>query len=119
MSIARVQGTLSVSRALGDVGFKQLKERLFPGVAFAGDLVTATPETRLVRLPAGPCFVILACDGLWDVLSNDKAAELAALELRRGGPDGPRAAAQALVEKAVSRGTLDNVTVMVVEVNLA
>lgn len=36
--------------------------------------VTATPDVQEIPLTGGEDFLILACDGLWDFLSEDDAA---------------------------------------------
>jgi len=54
---SRVAGMLAVSRAIGDAPFK-------------GCGVIATPEVFCVQQPEID-YVILACDGLLDVLSNE------------------------------------------------
>ena len=63
----RINGSLNLSRALGDMAYKQSKE-LGPD----GQMVTAVPEVRSLRLEPGDEFLILACDGIWDVLSNQQ-----------------------------------------------
>lgn len=37
--------------------------------------VTAVPDIRKIALDGGEDFLILACDGLWDHLSEDDAAK--------------------------------------------
>lgn len=114
VSISRVQGSLSVSRAMGDTGFKMNKKVLFQK-DFVDDLVIAKPEVGTRSLGKGNLsFLILACDGLWDVLTNEKAAFHCWQVLQKGGT--PKDAAHALVQKSIERGTLDNVSVMVVRI---
>lgn len=48
-------------------------------VKFVGDFeykpyVIAIPDVREISLNGGEDFIILACDGLWDYLSEDDAA---------------------------------------------
>lgn len=38
--------------------------------------VTAVPEVREIPLDGGEDFLILACDGLWDFVSEDFAAQV-------------------------------------------
>lgn len=62
MTNKRVNGQLAVSRALGDNDFKgRLK------------LVTACPEITHLKLQQADDFVLMACDGLWDVLTSQQA----------------------------------------------
>lgn len=51
-SVWRVQGSLAVSRALGDQHLKRW--------------VTAEPETRVLRIESECKFLLLGTDGLWD-----------------------------------------------------
>jgi protein phosphatase 1L len=97
----RVMGMLAVSRALGDMHFKKNDHFPIP-------LVTASPELVSEFLAPEDEFLILACDGLWDVISNQDAVDLV-----KGFTD-PEEAAAALVEAALKAGTLDNVSAIVV-----
>lgn len=64
--IQRVNGSLAVSRALGDFEYKSNVER-----GQCEQLVSPEPEiTCLDRDPADQ-FIILACDGIFDVMSNE------------------------------------------------
>ncbi|XVE58654.1 hypothetical protein DITRI_Ditri04bG0186200 [Diplodiscus trichospermus] len=75
---ARVEGILAMSRAIGD---KYLKP-----------VVTSEPEiTFTKREPEDECL-ILASDGLWDVMSSDLACEVAR-ECLKEGSNGDTAAA--------------------------
>jgi protein phosphatase 2C len=85
--------SLGMSRSLGDFSFKR------------DGRVRALPEVRAFRFEAPLSIdIVIACDGLWDVW---KAEE--------GVPAG-RQPARELVEAALSRGTDDNVTVMVLRI---
>lgn len=113
VTIGRVMGTLSVSRALGDVGFKNLKDQFFKK-KFSADLVIPTPDVskhNVSNTDKHRTFVIVACDGLWDVLTNEKACVIVQKVLQTGGT--AKEAARLLVSRAVKRGTLDNVSVVV------
>lgn len=70
-------------------------------------------------------ILLLASDGLWDVLSNQEACTLAKRCLRRARQRGAsrqsaaRIAATVLTRAAVDRGSRDNVTVVVVDLSSA
>lgn len=94
----RVAGVLATSRALGDL---PLKEKRF---------VTAEPDILTFDLTElQPKFMILATDGLWDCFSNEEAVEYIKERLSE-----PHFGAKSLVLQAYYRGSLDNITVMVV-----
>jgi len=75
----RVKGSLALSRAIGDLGFKQT-----PGLGPEAQMVTAMPDVRVEQLRAGDEFVILACDGIWDVMSSQQAVDFVRERLRNG-----------------------------------
>lgn len=54
----RVQGSLAVSRGIGDKHLKQW--------------IIAEPETKVLRIKPDCEFLILASDGLWDKVINFK-----------------------------------------------
>jgi len=66
----RVNGSLNLSRAIGDMEYKQRKD-LTP----KEHAVTAYPELFSVGLHKEDEFVILACDGIWDVMTNQEAVD--------------------------------------------
>ncbi|CAH0560983.1 unnamed protein product [Brassicogethes aeneus] len=63
----RVNGNLALSRALGDFIFKR-------NAAFTAEqqIVTAFPEVEERELNSDWEFLVLACDGIWDVMSNEE-----------------------------------------------
>lgn len=91
----RVGGVLAVSRAIGD---RQLKPH-----------VIAQPQVKHFTIGPSDTAVVLATDGLWDVMSNSEAAALAVRYMD------PQAAASALVQEALIRGSADNVTALVID----
>jgi len=62
---SRVQGMLALSRALGDFDYKG-NERMRP----KEQAVTAFPEIKVSSIQGDTEFIILACDGIWDVMTN-------------------------------------------------
>merc|ERR1712070_1169568 len=62
---------LAVSRAFGDLLLKEPENYGCESVA-PGGLVTAEPEHQTLDVdPAVDRFLVLACDGIWDVLRDD------------------------------------------------
>ncbi|XP_076948221.1 putative protein phosphatase 2C member 13, mitochondrial [Bidens hawaiensis] len=90
----RVGGVLAMSRAFGNRMLKQF--------------VVAEPEIQEQELDEEFELLVLASDGLWDVVPNEDAVSLALLE------EEPESAARKLVETAFSRGSADNITCIVV-----
>ncbi len=93
--VPRVQGLLSMSRSLGDAPLKPF--------------VTAEPRIAEGVLGRGKDMAIIACDGLWDVLTSEEAAAIAR------SAAGPDEAARLLETGAMERGSMDNITVIVLD----
>lgn len=81
------------------------------------NLVSSEPETRIVEILSDCEFIILASDGLWDVVSNQEAVDIARPlclgEEEHGG--GLLGACRELVEVAIARESMDDITVMIVQ----
>jgi len=75
------------------------------------EFVVGSPYTTSTPLAANDEFLILACDGLWDVATDQKAVDL--VKDVQDCDD----AAKALMEFALNEGTRDNVTVVVIRFN--
>lgn len=107
----RVLGVLATSRSIGDQYLKPF--------------VICKPEVTVRELTNRDEFLILASDGLWDVMSNEVACRVVRRclkgRLRRKSLDNivsenrAAEAAALLVELAIARGTKDNISVIVVE----
>ncbi|KAM7277057.1 hypothetical protein ACFE04_018923 [Oxalis oulophora] len=66
----RVNGSLNLSRAIGDMEFKQNKF-LSPD----RQIVCANPDINVVELCDDDEFMVLACDGIWDCLSSQQLVD--------------------------------------------
>lgn len=98
---------LAVSRAFGDLLMKEPHRYGCAGVT--GALVSALPEIHTFDLhPNEDRFLILACDGIWDVLSDDEAVAVC-VEHRTAD-----VAAQGLIRRSFEVGSDDNLTALVV-----
>jgi serine/threonine protein phosphatase PrpC len=103
----RVQGSLAVSRAIGDSHMKEW--------------ISAEPDTRKIEITSDCEFLILASDGLWDKVSNQEAVDIARPFCVEKQPDlaplggGLTAACKKLVALAVTRKSHDDVSVMIVQ----
>ncbi|PIA40897.1 hypothetical protein AQUCO_02400157v1 [Aquilegia coerulea] len=90
----RVGGVLAVSRAFGDRLLKQY--------------VVADPEIQEEVVDSSLEFLILASDGLWDVVTNEEAVSMIK------SIEDPEEAAKMLMQEAYQRGSADNITCVVV-----
>jgi len=91
----RVQGVLIVSRAIGDCKYKEY--------------VTAEPDIMEYKICREDEFLILASDGLWDVVSAQEAVN----EVRRSSGE-LDLASERLMNMAQGLGSSDDVTISVV-----
>ncbi|KAK3185044.1 hypothetical protein Dsin_032330 [Dipteronia sinensis] len=96
--VARVNGQLAVSRAFGD---KNLKSHL-----------RSDPDVRGADIDEDTDLLILASDGLWKVMSNQEAVDIA-----RKIKD-PQKAAKQLVAEALNKDSKDDISCIVVRFNV-
>ncbi|KAL8130036.1 hypothetical protein V2J09_019191 [Rumex salicifolius] len=66
----RVNGSLNLARAIGDMEFK--RNKFLP---VDKQIVTANPDINTVELCNDDDFLILACDGIWDCMSNQQLVD--------------------------------------------
>lgn len=109
----RVNGVLALSRALGDVAYQPhvtvrkkgfeigfFKKRFF--------LSQYRPDVLEMDINEAIEYIILACDGLWDVMSNEEVIDI----VKQVGS--PAAAAITIRDMAYQLGSSDNISVIVI-----
>lgn len=95
---------LAITRSLGDSEMK--------------DFVSGRPfATSTALLPASDKVLLVACDGLWDVIGDQEACRLASDMVLEQGMSSAQAA-EALVDLALDRGSFDNISVIVCRLSL-
>lgn len=114
---ARVNGNLNLSRAIGDLEYKKRSD-LKP----EEQTICSTPDIVVRELTPEDEFIVLACDGVWDVMSNQDICDFIRprLEKRMELKD----IAEEVLERCCSEdpaktnglGT-DNMTVIIVKLN--
>jgi len=125
----RVMGELAITRAFGDKSFKmgikamleEEAEELAGGMSenhqakdLTAPLVSAEPEIASMVLSNNDEFLLLACDGLFDVFRSQDAIALARQELiaHRGEP---AEVARILSDQAIRvRRSRDNVSILII-----
>jgi len=113
---SRVNGSLALSRALGDREFKQNHE-----IDATEQAVTAYPDVRVEHMSAGDEFFVIACDGIWDVLDNQGCCAniKSSFETRTSADEGLQFAAENLLDSclAPSPGGIgcDNMSAIIVQ----
>lgn len=93
----RVEGVLAVSRSIGDVSLQPF--------------VTAEPEIIEKNIEPEDEYLVLASDGLWDVMENEYVAKMVL-----SGSKQFLQIAKTLCTEAIILGSQDNVTALVVDI---
>ncbi len=71
-------------------------------------------EIRIVaRDPSADQFLVLACDGIWDVLTNDDVAAFV-LARTHEGVDNIGVLAETLIDEGLARNSRDNMSAVIV-----
>nr|KJB67987.1 hypothetical protein B456_010G222200 [Gossypium raimondii]KJB67989.1 hypothetical protein B456_010G222200 [Gossypium raimondii] len=70
IQVGRINGSLNLARAIGDVEFKQNKT-----LPAEKQIVTANPDINAVELCDDDEFLVLACDGIWDCMSSQQLVD--------------------------------------------
>ncbi|PHU26822.1 putative protein phosphatase 2C 47 [Capsicum chinense] len=99
-----LNGQLSVARALGDWHIKGEKGEKGP--------LSSEPEFEELILSEEDEFLIIGCDGLWDVVSSQYAVTIVRKELMLHND--PEKCSKFLVKEALKRNCCDNLTVLVI-----
>lgn len=99
--------SIAVSRSIGDAGFKH--ERYTRGKPSG---LIAIPHVESRELSEDDTFLILACDGLWDVLTPEDAVRMVKDHMDQGMD--PQAIAETMTDWAYANGSTDNITVLLV-----
>ena len=94
----RVNGNLAVSRAIGDG-----KDKKF---------VIGEAEVTTVDLDGSEDYLVVACDGIWDVVNGEEMSDCMKQHFLNGGTMAN--AAKSVVEFARTEGSGDNLTAIVV-----
>lgn len=112
----RVNGNINLSRSLGDLEYKGV-----PNMPAERQAVTAMPDVRSVRLTPDDDFLVMCCDGIWDILSSQECVNFI---YERLGQKDLKAIAEDVCDRCLARSTTenegrgcDNMTVVIVAFN--
>ena len=78
-----------------------------------------TPEVTVTPIKKGD-MILLACDGIWDVVSNDEAAGIVSAVVSGEAEEGSKSLAVAcdnLLTECLKRDSRDNMTAMLVRID--
>lgn len=106
-------GGLSVSRTIGDIPSKD------PRLGGAQSCVIPTPEIGEYPVKQNSDFMVLACDGIYDVLSNEEVSNAVWESIERyvkfmDLEEVSRMAAENVMKASFDKRSMDNVTVIVI-----
>lgn len=103
----RINGTLAVSRALGDFEFKKDELR-----GPCEQLVSPEPEITIIERRPEDQFLILACDGIWDVMSNSDLCEYVRYKLMI--EPSLENVCSSVIDVCLRKGSRDNMSIIIV-----
>lgn len=75
----RVNGGLNLSRAIGDHGYKMNKE-----LSADEQMISALPDLKCLTLEPEDEFMVLACDGIWNYMTNEEVVGFVKARLEQG-----------------------------------
>ncbi|XP_050510598.1 protein phosphatase 1A [Diabrotica virgifera virgifera] len=106
--IQRVNGSLAVSRALGDFDYKNVE-----GMGPCEQLVSPEPEIFVrERDDISDEFLVLACDGIWDVMSNEDLC--AYIHHRLCITDNLKEVTSQVIDTCLYKGSRDNMSIVLI-----
>jgi serine/threonine protein phosphatase PrpC len=105
----RVDGDLAVSRGLGDFSYKSIE-----GLPVREQKVIPVPEFVVYpRDPSRDEFLVLACDGIWDVATNEECTDFVQNLLEEGESDLGLICEEAL-DTCLEKNSRDNMTIAMI-----
>ncbi|KAL4589857.1 hypothetical protein LXL04_002768 [Taraxacum kok-saghyz] len=102
-----LNGQIGVTRAIGNFHIKGLK-----GIGGNCGPLSAEPEIKMMTLTHEDEFLIIGSDGIWDVFRNQNAVDFVRRRLQEHND--VKRCCKEMVEEALKRGAVDNLTVVVV-----
>eukprot|EP01017_Pseudomicrothorax_dubius_P038552 TRINITY_DN5794_c0_g1_i2.p1 TRINITY_DN5794_c0_g1~~TRINITY_DN5794_c0_g1_i2.p1 ORF type:complete len:308 (+),score=50.78 TRINITY_DN5794_c0_g1_i2:102-1025(+) len=110
----RVNGNLSLSRAIGDLEYKKN-----PNMPLDQQLIIATPEIRTEQINKDDQFLLVGCDGIWEQHNSQEIVDLVQAKLRDMTP---KRAVEQLLDELLAPNTqsgigCDNMTCVLIIFN--
>jgi serine/threonine protein phosphatase PrpC len=97
--VMRVNGAVAVSRAFGNIRHR---------------VITPDADVVIHELSGDEEYVVVACDGLWDVMTTEQVRKFVRNYMKKHGKR-TKGISEALVNEALKLGSTDNVSVVFVE----
>ncbi|KAL7721327.1 Protein phosphatase 2C [Entamoeba marina] len=111
----RVNGNLNLTRTIGDLMYKQQPE-LRP----EGQIISCYPDITKYELDGNEKLLVLACDGIWDVLTNEQIIEKINEYLRVGNSlqeTCEKITSDCLSKQPYTTPGWDNMTLIIIQFN--
>ncbi len=109
-------GRLSVSRTFGDI---EAKDERFGGMK---NVVCAIPDVFEMEIDEDFSFIVLGCDGIFDVLNHDDLIQCVKIVLKeKKNLDRNlicKECAEMIIKSALAKDSFDNVSVIFIDLNL-
>jgi len=106
--IQRINGSLAVSRALGDFDYKTKAD-----LPDNEQLVSPEPDVTVVqRDPANDNFILVACDGIYDVMENDQLKDF--ISERYTSAEDQRDITNDLLDLCLHKNSRDNMSAILI-----
>lgn len=103
----RVNGDLASARSFGDFRYK-LDTSLPP----SRQQITVLPDVTILDRKASDQFLILACDGIWDVMTNLECTRYVLTAMKKGLSLG--AICEMILDECLRKSSGDNMSMMIV-----
>ncbi len=104
----RIDGDLAVSRGLGDFRFKMNDD-----VSHENQKVSITPDLVVCPRSQKDEFLVIGCDGIWDVMENQECAETVQ-SIIDSGEDDLGSLCETMLTTCLDKQSKDNMTICVV-----
>ena len=116
----RVDGILAMSRALGDYEFKDtnlvMNNTTNKLLHAAQQKVSSLPDVVVhIRNQLEDKFIVMACDGIWDVLTNQECTDIVKTLFEQEGESNLGLICEELLDTCLKRGSRDNMTAIILQ----
>ena len=77
----RINGNLNLSRAMGDLEYKMNQN-----IPRDQQLIISTPDIKTFKINKESEFIVVGCDGIWEVKSNQEICDFVRTRIRKNEP---------------------------------
>lgn len=105
VSDGRINGNLNLSRAIGDLEYKKNTD-----IGVDEQLIIAVPDVKKRELTPDDEFLVMGCDGIWEVKPNQGIVDFVGERFKKGTPLAQ--IAEELVDSLLAPDTYSNLYVL-------